>query len=479
MLLCLSLSLLSGYAEQPKLQFTSGKFKIMQLTDIHWTEGRAECAQTIASIKDIVSKERPQIAILTGDIVTGTPALEGWHSVISIFEELKLPFTVTQGNHDAEFLSRDSIFSLLMSSPYYVGDKGPQNIFGMGNCVLPVYREKGGEVEALLYCIDSNDYLPTDRYGDYDWIHADQISWYRATSRAWTERNQGKPLPALAFFHIPLPEYRLMASDKAYLGSYKDEGIASPEINSGLFSAFIDCKDVMGVFVGHDHGNDFIGNHYGIALGYGRVSGWQAYGPFERGARIIELHEGERRFSSWVRTPSMMESVYHYPSGLTSLDEQSMAPYLPASKMPNRWRPRPGVHYSYYEGKCVSADSIGSLSLHSEGVLSEISIKNAKREDYFAYTFRARIHIPQSGVYRFYTYSDDGSKLYIDGQEIVDNDGGHGVRWASGKVGLEAGWHELFVPYFENYMGQELKIYVESKDLDMTLLPSSWLALVN
>ena len=41
--------------------------------------------------------------------------------------------------------------------------------------------------------------------------------------------------------------------------------------------------------------------------------------------------------------------------------------------------------------------------------------------------------IPERGVYRFYTFSDDGSKLYIDGKLIVDNDGGHSGRRAEGK----------------------------------------------
>lgn len=53
----------------------------------------------------------------------------------------------------------------------------------------------------------------------------------------------------------------------------------------------------MGVFVGHDHDNDFIGIDKGIALGYGRVTGADAYGELTRGARIIELYEDQFKFA--------------------------------------------------------------------------------------------------------------------------------------------------------------------------------------
>ena len=64
-------------------------------------------------------------------------------------------------------------------------------------------------------------------------------------------------------------------------------------------------------------------------------------------------------------------------------------------------------------------------------------IKDAAIADHFAYEFRTLIYISKRGVYRFYTISDDGSKLYIDDKLIVDNDGGHSVRRAEGKVALE------------------------------------------
>ena len=67
-----------------------------------------------------------------------------------------------------------------------------------------------------------------------------------------------------------------------------------------MFASFLDMRDVMGVFVGHDHDNDFIGIDKGIALGYGRVTGADAYGELTRGARIIELYEDQFKFDTWI-----------------------------------------------------------------------------------------------------------------------------------------------------------------------------------
>ncbi len=308
------------------LAFENARFRIAQFTDLHWTPKSAKCAETMAIIRAVLEAEKPHLAVLTGDIVTAAPALEGWKAVIRIFEEARTPFVVTMGNHDPEVMNRDTIFDLLLQSPCYVGTKGPERFRGRGNCAVTV---KGGDgkthvrTKALLYCIDSNDYRPTDKHGRYDWIHLDQIHWYLQTSRGFAAYNDRKPIPALAFFHIPLPEYKHLVDRKAYSGEFREAGIGSPEVNSGMLSAFIEQGDVMGVFTGHDHDNDFIGVEQGIALAYGRVSGADAYGTLTRGARIIELHEGLMRFDSWISTPDGRGPVFRYPPAPTPDDERS------------------------------------------------------------------------------------------------------------------------------------------------------------
>ena len=466
-----SLILLGAYA-QKSVAFREGKLKIVQLTDIHWDPQSKNCAQTAQTIEAVLALEKPDIAMLTGDVVTEKPGPEGWKAIIALLEKAQVPFTVMMGNHDAEVMPKKEIYDLLAQSPYFIGEKGPETIHGCGNYVVPVYGADHKTTKALLYCIDSNDYPESKDYGTYDWIHFDQVAWYRQTSARFTKENGGNPLPALAFFHIALPEYDAIPNNGTMLGE-KNEGSGASKINSGLFASFIEMGDVMGAFVGHDHDNDFIGTHYQIALAYGRVTGTDAYGDLERGMRVIELKENERSFDTWVRTPSKKGDIFYYPSGLTSLDEEQMS-YLPATTTKAG---KPGVAYTYYEGKFKSTADVLKAKPVKEGTFRNFSIKEAAADDHFGYQFRSLINIPEKGVYKFHIYSDDGARLFIDGQEVIDNDGSHSAGEATGKVALEKGFHEICVIYFEDYMGQALEIGITGKNLPKQVLPDGMLFL--
>lgn len=455
-------------AQKKSFRFEEGKFRIAQFTDIHWAVGSPKCAETVATIQGVLRNERPQLALLTGDVVTTDPAIEGWQAVISIFEEARMPFAVMMGNHDAEHMTKDSIYALLEQSPWYVGERGPEELSGMGNCVLPVQGADGRD-EAVLYLIDSNDYPVNKSLGFYDWIHADQIGWYCKQSARFKAANGGKPLPALAFCHIPVPEYRVLAEHPERFGYYLEGEVADADLNSGFFASMVDMGDVMGLFCGHDHNNDFIGLYKNLALAYGRATGADAYGELERGARIIDLYENEFRFDTWVVTPSGRGDTWYYPSGMNSGEERDMT-YLPALKQTTKGL-KHGVAYIYREGTCKKVEQIAECPVVKQGVMPRISIKEAAADDHFAYEFRTLIDIPVRGIYRFYTYSDDGSVLLVDGQKVVDNDGGHSARRAAGKVALEAGLHELRLLYFEDYMGQTLEVSYSSRFDTESLLP--------
>jgi len=72
-----------------------------------------------------------------------------------------------------------------------------------------------------------------------------------------------------------------------------------------------------------------------------------------------------------------------------------------------------------------------------------------KRQEWFAIDYSGRFWIEKPGQYRFALSSDDGSKLYIDDQMVVDNDGIHPVATKSGRVDLAGGIHKIRVQYFQ------------------------------
>ena len=152
-----SLILFGAYA-QKSVAFREGKLKIVQLTDIHWDPQSKNCAQTAQTIEAVLALEKPDIAMLTGDVVTEKPGPEGWKAIIALLEKAQVPFTVMMGNHDAEVMPKQEIYDLLAQSPYFIGEKGPETIHGCGNYVVPIYGADHKTTKALLYCIDSNDY---------------------------------------------------------------------------------------------------------------------------------------------------------------------------------------------------------------------------------------------------------------------------------------------------------------------------------
>jgi len=443
-------------------------FKIIQFTDIHWDNKSENCIKTKETIINMLSAEKPDLAILTGDIVTAVPAREGWMSVSAIFSDAKVPWAITLGNHDAEpDITRDGIFELLEPLPYFAGMKGAP-LYGSGNHNLSVKSSDGKSIAAVIYCIDSNDYPEDKNLGAYDWIRFDQVGWYRRTSDQYRDSNNGVPIPSLAFFHIPLIEYNNIIGKESTIGE-KNELVASSEINSGIFASMVEKKDIMGVFVGHDHDNNYIGICNNICLAYGQVTGTGTYGDFERGARIIELHEGVFNFNTWIRTKSGTKYKYNYPSGL-SFDESDVT-FFPAIKLKN---PSPGIRFNYYEGSFKSTSEINSGPVLKTGLLKTISLSPAEAPDFFALEFNTWLRIPKRAVYRFYTYSDDGSELFIDGKLVVSNDGSHGARRKEGKIALDEGFHEFRLLYFENNKSNVLEVGFASIDIIECRIPDNY-----
>lgn len=311
--LLFGLSACSMNPKESALKFNENKkFTIAQFTDVHWDHSKPNCDTTAATIRMVLQSENPDFAVLTGDIVWGKDDEAGWRTLAAIFEQSETPWAVVLGNHDSENdLTRVEIFEILADYKHFVGSIGDSDLPGAGNYILSIASSQKDSIAALLYFMDSHDYPVRKDLGTYDWIKFPQVEWYRAESAKYTRLNGGEPYPAFAFFHIPLQEYWHVAEAEDKVGVQNEE-ICCAEINSGLFASLLEMGDVMGTFVGHDHDNNYIGLHKGIALAYGQVTGANAYGDLSRGARIIELTEGHRGFKTWIRTEEGVSYPFEY-----------------------------------------------------------------------------------------------------------------------------------------------------------------------
>jgi hypothetical protein len=94
-----------------------------------------------------------------------------------------------------------------------------------------------------------------------------------------------------------------------------------------------------------------------------------------------------------------------------------------------------------------------------------------KRNEWFAIDYSGKFWIADPGMYTFALLSDDGAKLYIDDQVVIDNDGLHPPQEKTGALDLAGGLHRIRVSYFQGpkYQvalvlkvagaGQELRVF--------------------
>ncbi len=116
----------------------------------------------------------------------------------------------------------------------------------------------------------------------------------------------------------------------------------------------------------------------------------------------------------------------------------------------------PGLRFVCVEGEFSRLPDFEALRPSASGVVPSISIQPRSREHLFALRFTGFVRVPADGVYRFYTKSDDGSRLWIADSLVVDNDGLHGAREESGVIALAAGLHPITVAMFEQSGDVEL-----------------------
>ena len=260
--------------------------------------------------------KNPDLIVYTGDNIDAkaSNAIDAMNAVFELRE--RGPWAAVLGNHDQESsLNRYQVASYISSmtnSLTYAGTLAGY-AHGFGNYVVSLMHPDGNLNLVNLYFIDSGAYdqeRSSDTRSLYDKIRISQIQWYEQISRKLnggiSASKQRKLVPAIAFFHIPIPEY-----GTCKLSNLTGHGVleltVSADTNSGLFSKFVERGDIRMVNVGHDHLNDFCGlcqvTDRQIWLCYGGGVGYTTYGRVDhaRRVRIIELSDFGQTIRTWKR----------------------------------------------------------------------------------------------------------------------------------------------------------------------------------
>lgn len=296
-------------------------FKILQLTDIHIGNGFMAIAKdrkALNAIKKIVSNTKPDLIIVTGDMVYPIPIQSGTTNnrratelFATFMDGFEIPWAITYGNHDEEWFSvftLADIAEVYEAAKYCIYQRGPEDIMGMSNYFINI-KNTDGSLNTSLVLIDSNSYAEKMAISVYDKIHDDQVEWYERQLKNISQHYGVNGLvPSLGFWHIPLNEYEdayklyKQGSDQVeyHFGGAGEpqEQVCAPKYRGKMFDKMVELGSTKGVFCGHDHLNDFSITYKGIRLTYGKSIDYLAYVGVvkgftkmddQRGGTVIEI----------------------------------------------------------------------------------------------------------------------------------------------------------------------------------------------
>ena len=293
---------------------TDRDFRVMHITDIHIGGGfmtKTVDEKALNAIALMVTKEKPDLVIATGDIAFPVPYRAGTFNnrcgakaFANLMENLGVYWDVTFGNHDAEaysYFNRKAMADFYENEEfkYCLFQSGPEDVDGKGNHVIEVKNSEGIITQAMVL-IDSQAYVDNSIIesikGNYDNIHTNQIEWYekeilRMNAENEKISNKSVPVKSLAFFHIPLTEM-LDGWTEFTENGYKDtenfrfidgimgEGGKIVYCGSGedeMFEKMLELGSTKAMFNGHDHLNSTTFDYKGIQFSYGYSVDYFAY----------------------------------------------------------------------------------------------------------------------------------------------------------------------------------------------------------
>ncbi len=170
------------------------------------------------------------------------------------------------------------------------------------------------------------------------------------------------------------------------------------------------------------------------------------------------------------------------PGGLTGVgtvfvNVESPAAYRDPENPSNA---KSGVKAAYYElSNPGKLPDFAALTPYKNDIVKAVAYQStsgvfatSEREDNVGAVFEGYVNVGTIAKYTFYTSSDDGSRLYVGDQLVVDNDGLHGMEERSGQIKLKPGKHKVRVEFFENGGGAGVVASISSPTVAKKVIPS-------
>jgi alpha-L-fucosidase len=132
-----------------------------------------------------------------------------------------------------------------------------------------------------------------------------------------------------------------------------------------------------------------------------------------------------------------------------------------------------GLTRSLYKGDWNALPDFAAMPPVETGTTDSVQLGVTPFPEYVGLRLEGTVNLDATDVYRFRLTSDDGSKLWIDGELVVDNDGLHGATAKIGAIALAKGAHTIRVDYFNKTGGSALSLAIAGSGKAFADVPAS------
>ena len=258
-------------------------------------------------VRSLVTQNRPDLIILTGDIVYGSfdDAGTTFRYICDLMDSFQIPWAPVFGNHDNE--TKKGVAwqcEQFEKCKYCLFKRGEVT----GNSNYTVGVAAGDKLLRVIHMLDSNGCCSCEdpAVTKIEGIYPDQLELV-ASNTARIRLAQKKEVPAFAAFHIPVDCFKEAEMAKGYRTGNDDTyvigvDVAAKDNDFGFchetyrtipttnFCEFLNSQNIDGVFVGHIHKACYSILYKGVTWTFGLKTGQYDYHmPYQLGGMLITL----------------------------------------------------------------------------------------------------------------------------------------------------------------------------------------------
>ena len=173
--------------------------------------------------------------------------------------------------------------------------------------------------------------------------------------------------------------------------------------------------------------------------------------PLAQGPFVVSETTVIKARSFLSRSPHLQSDVV-----VSYLEKQTLAAPIASLTPGSR---KSGLRYEYLAGRAFTVAGVSKLKASSHGTMVQPSVPEMyAKQTQFALILSGVVTVQEKGIHMFCVASNDGSKLFVAGKEVVDNDSIHALQKRCGEVALAKGAHSFELKYFQDGGGTALAV---------------------